>query len=267
MMKSKLLYTLILSALVFSNVSFAQKKSTEPLWWINPNNYVYSELNEPSHGKAKKVTLPDADGDGIPDQFDLEPNTPAGVPTDSRGVSKDTDGDGVPDFKDKELLTPSRCFPVNSDGIGKCKDPDAAVSVLEKRIAELEKKIGTCCGNRPEGDCGIANLPSVQFKAGNKISKEAEAILASIASQLKGSPTCKVKVIGYGSNNKTAQQLSYEKVSAVIKYLVDRLGIAEKRIIFVYGQDGDSSTVDFQPTTEDGPNSVPAPHPSLKSKK
>ena len=30
--------------------------------------------------------------------------------------------------------------------------------------------------------------------------------------------------------------------------------------------DGVINTVDLQPTTEDGPNSVPAPHPNLKHK-
>jgi OOP family OmpA-OmpF porin len=47
--------------------------------------------------KLPKVVLPDGDGDGVTDQFDLEPNTPKGCPVDSHGVSKDTDGDGVPD--------------------------------------------------------------------------------------------------------------------------------------------------------------------------
>jgi OOP family OmpA-OmpF porin len=66
-----------------------------------------------SHEIAKLV-LPDGDGDGVTDQFDLEPNTPSGCPVDSHGVSKDTDGDGVPDCRDKEVLTLLKCFPVNS---------------------------------------------------------------------------------------------------------------------------------------------------------
>src|SRR5678816_3530695 len=68
------------------------KKSVEPLYWENPLNYIYAEVNAPKHMKMPKPILDDADGDGITDQFDNEPNTPAGSPVDSHGVSRDTDG-------------------------------------------------------------------------------------------------------------------------------------------------------------------------------
>ena len=71
-------------------------KSVEPLWWINPLDYAYNEINKPNHMKLPKPVLDDADGDGITDQFDNEPNTPAGTPVDIHVVSRDTDGDGVP---------------------------------------------------------------------------------------------------------------------------------------------------------------------------
>ncbi|MBI3883155.1 MAG: hypothetical protein HY305_02795, partial [Sphingobacteriales bacterium] len=76
-------------------------KSVEPLWWLNPLDYAYSELNNPKHMKLPKPVFDDADGDGVVDQLDREPNTPAGAPVDTHGVSKDTDGDGVADFQDK----------------------------------------------------------------------------------------------------------------------------------------------------------------------
>ena len=83
-------------------------------------DYAYNELNNPKHIKLPKPSFDDADGDGVLDQLDREPNTPAGCPVDTHGVSKDTDGDGVPDCKDKELITPTYCQPVDADGIGKC---------------------------------------------------------------------------------------------------------------------------------------------------
>lgn len=85
-------------------------KRVQPLYWINPNNFVYNELNKPQHMKMPKVKLDDADADGVTDQFDLEPNTPAGAKVDSRGRAVDTDGDGIPDYKDKEILTSQKCF-------------------------------------------------------------------------------------------------------------------------------------------------------------
>lgn len=230
-------------------------KRVEPLWWLNPYNFIYSELNSPKHMKMPKVVLPDADGDGVTDQFDLEPNTPKGAPVDSHGVSKDTDGDGVPDYKDKEVLTQKNCFPVNNDGIGSCPEPACC-----KEIKDMMANMKTA----PE--CNIGNLPSVQFKKNAKLTTAAEASLASAAAKINANPSCKVKVIGYGASSKKAQQLSWERVNAVIKYLVEKQGVSENRLLFVYAQDGDANTVDLQGTTEDGPNSVPAPHPNLRSK-
>ena len=246
-----------LTARVNINIGDASKR-VQPLWWINPNNFVYSELNSPKHMKMPKVVLPDADGDGVTDQFDLEPNTPAGAPVDSHGRAKDTDGDGVPDYRDKEPLTPLNCFPVNNDGVGTCPEP-ACCKELRDKIANL-----TIAPAAPT--CNINDLPSIQFKNGSKLSKDAEKLLLAAAAKLKANPTCKVKLIGYGASSKAAQQLSWERVSAIQKYLVEKQGIAENRFVFTYGLEGSLNTVDLQGTTEDGPNSVPAPHPNLKSK-
>lgn len=50
---------------------------------------------------ATAVTTLDSDGDGVPDNKDACPNTPAGVVVDARGCPLDSDGDGVPDYLDK----------------------------------------------------------------------------------------------------------------------------------------------------------------------
>jgi outer membrane protein OmpA-like peptidoglycan-associated protein/opacity protein-like surface antigen len=227
-------------------------RKVQPLFWLNPNNYVYSELNNPQHMKLPKPILPDADGDGVTDQFDMEPNTPAGCPVDVRGVSRDTDGDGVPDCRDKELLTPQNCFPVNADGVGNCPEP-ACCTELRNRAP-----VATTT------DCAIGNLPSVQFRSGTTLSRDAQAVLASAAAQIKANPTCRIRVTGHGASDKRAQQLSWDRVNAVITYLVERQGISQDRFIFTYGEEGDPSTVDLSGTTEEGPNTVPAPHPNLK---
>jgi len=238
-------------------------KNVEPLWWLNANNFVYNELNRPQHMKIPTPVLPDADGDGVTDQFDMEPNTPAGAPVDVRGVAKDSDGDGVPDYKDKELLTPQKCFPVDADGVGNCPEP-ACCTELRNRIDS-----GLVAG----GNCGLTNLPSVQFKAGRAtLSQDAMGLLESAATQIKGSPNCRVRVIGHigtGQSSKRAQQLSWDRVNTVIRYLVEKQGISEDRFIFSYQDqgEGDPNTVDLQGTTETGPNTVPAPHPNLQKRK
>lgn len=231
-------------------------KSVEPLWWLNPLDYAYNEVNKPRHMKLPKPVLDDADGDGITDQFDQEPNTPAGAPVDSHGVSRDTDGDGVPDYKDKELVTPTQCQPVDADGVGKCPPP-ACCDSLQKLIEE----------GGIRGKCKIGDLPSVTFRAKSiTLSNDAKALLASAAQKIKDNPDCKIAVIGYCASSKSEQQLSWDRVNAVISYLVDKEGINQDRFIFKYGETGgDCNTVDLRDGTgEEGPTTVPAPHPNLR---
>lgn len=206
-------------------------KRVEPLWWINPLNYAYNELSAPRHMKLPTPVLPDADGDGVTDQFDREPNTPAGAPVDVHGVAKDTDGDGVPDFKDKQLITPTYCQPVDADGVGKCPDPE-------------------CCKNMvATANCSTLVLPSVSFKASStKVAADNEAILASVASTLKSNPTCNILVTGHAGakGKKGGVDLSSRRVDAVIDYLADKQGIDRGRFI-KQNTPGESGTVDLSP--------------------
>jgi hypothetical protein len=239
------------------------KRSVEPLWWINPLDYAYGELNAPRHMKLPKPILDDADGDGVTDQFDHEPNTPAGCPVDTHGVSLDTDGDGVPDCKDKEKITPTQCQPVDADGVGKCPDP-ACCKEINARLDS-----GGVGGLGGKTRCFIGDLPSIVFKGRSvTLSKDGKALASTIAEKMRNNPGCKVAVIGYGESSKTAQQLSWDRVNEVIKYLVEKEGINSDRFIFRYGQTGgDENTIDVKDGTgEEGPNAVPAPHPNLRKR-
>ncbi|MGB8191643.1 MAG: OmpA family protein [Chitinophagaceae bacterium] len=237
-------------------------KAVEPLWWINPLDYAYNEINAPKHMKLPKPVLDDTDNDGVTDQFDQEPNTPAGAPVDTHGVSRDTDSDGVPDFRDKELITPTQCQPVDADGVGKCPDP-ACCDDFRKFRDSVNNGLITGLG----AGCGIGDLPSVTFTGRSvTLSNDAKALLSSVAQKLRNSATCRVAVIGYGESTKQEQQLSWDRVNAVINYLVDKEGISADRFIWRSGQaGGDPNTVDLRDATgEEGPNTVPAPHPSLR---
>ncbi|WP_276500452.1 OmpA family protein [Terrimonas pollutisoli] len=230
-------------------------KSVEPLYWLNPLDYAYSEIRNPRLMRLPKPVLPDADGDGVTDQFDQE-QTPAGVPVDSHGVSRDTDGDGVPDSKDKELITPTHCQPVDADGVGKCPCPDK--SCFEGLVAKDD------CAEK------LGALPSISFKKGsNVLSDDNKAVLATVAAKLRNAPECKVVVIGYCSSSKKEQQLSWDHVNKVITHLVEKEGLSADRFIFNYGQEGgDCDTVDLRGAAEgeEGPNTVAPPHPNLRKK-
>jgi outer membrane protein OmpA-like peptidoglycan-associated protein len=208
------------------------KKSVEPLWWINPLDYAYSEINNPKHMKIPKPVFDDADGDGVVDQLDKEPNTPAGCPVDTHGVSRDTDGDGVPDCKDKQLITPTECQPVDADGVGKCPDPE-------------------CCKNMVMADtnkCHIGDLPSVSFKGkAGSLSSDAKAMLATVASKLKENADCSIIVTGYPAASKASQALCNKRVAAIKAYLTEKEGISADRVdtnCEVGG--GDANTVDIK---------------------
>jgi len=227
-------------------------KSVEPLWWLNPLDYTYSEIRNPRLMRLPKPVLPDSDLDGVTDQFDQE-QTPEDCPVDSHGVTRDTDGDGVPDCKDKELITPTYCQPVDADGVGKCPCPEG------------------CAGTAPAPpSCSqlLGALPSVMFaKNSAKLTDDAKRLLAVAADRMRNAPGCKVVVIGYCASSKLEQQRSWDRVNAIITYLIEKEGVSGDRLIFKYAEEGgDCNTVDMRAANEgeEGPNAVPAPHPNLR---
>ena len=221
-------------------------KSVEPLWWMNPLDYGYTEMKHTTNGNDCST---DADGDGVSDCFDRCPDTPAGVAVDTHGCPVDTDGDGVPDFKDKQLITPTECQPTDADGIGTCPDPE-------------------CCKNGPAPvGCGGIAGGSVGFPANSsKLTPSAMSSLSSLASAMRSNPTCKVVVMGNGNASKVEQQRSWDRANSVINYMVDRQGIDRERFIFQYGQNGNPNSVDYRSAGEgeEGPSNMPPPFPNLR---
>ena len=217
------------------NINIGDKsKSVEPLWWLNPLDYAYSELNNPKHMKLPKPVFVDTDGDGVTDQMDREPNTPSGCPVDTHGVTKDTDGDGVPDCRDKQLITPTECQPVDAYGVGKCPDP-ACCNELKNLISKMSLKPA----------CPV-DYPSISMKSA-KLSKDAKAMLTSVQSKLKNSPACSITIMAYPSASKAQQSLADKKLDAVKNYLVEKLGISSDRISTdksIGG--GDQNTIDIK---------------------
>lgn len=205
-------------------------KSVQPLWWLNPLDYAYDELRNHRNVKIPKNDCNDADGDGVCDHLDREPNTPAGCPVDTHGVTRDTDGDGVPDCKDKQLITPTECQPVDADGVGKCPDP-------------------ACCKTpvvtKPDCPC---DYPSLSFK-GNvlSLSNDNKAMLATVALKLKANPTCMININGYPEASKASQAICQKRLDMIKIYLIEKEGISADRISTnceVGG--GDKNTVDIK---------------------
>jgi len=221
-------------------------KRVEPLYWLNPLDYTYGELSNPRHMILPDPVLSDSDGDGIADQFDKCPGTPAGVAVDSHGCPMDTDGDGVPDDRDKQLITPTECQPVDADGVGKCP-------------CHCEGGVGTACSNVGAG--------SLVFTSGTtRISPSMQGQLSTLASQMQANPTCRVVIMGNGAGSKLAQQRSWDRVNSVIEYMSERNGIDRNRFIFQYGGTGDENVVMYRVANqgEEGPSNQAPPFPNLR---
>ncbi len=222
-------------------------RNVEPLYWLNPLDYSYGELATPRHMILPEPVLPDSDGDGIADQFDKCPGTPAGVAVDSHGCPMDTDGDGVPDDRDKQLITPTECQPVDADGVGKCpcNCPKGVVSAS--------------CGNIAPGN--------IMFPANStKITPAMQAQLATLSAQMQANPDCKVVVAGNAGGSKPAQQRSWDRVNAVIEYMSEKNNIDRNRFIFQYEGAAPENSVMYRSANagEEGPSNVAPPHPDLR---
>lgn len=221
------------------------KSHVEPLYWLNPLDHSYNELSSPRHMILPEPILPDADGDGIADQFDKCPGTPAGVAVDSHGCPMDTDGDGVPDDRDKQLITPTECQPVDADGVGQCP----------------------CNCKGVVGGCGTIGAGSILFASGStKITPSMEAQLATLAAQMQANPDCKVVVMGNAGNSKVAQQRSWDRVNSVIEYMSEKGNIDRNRFIFQYDGQAPENSVTYRSANpgEEGPSNVAPPHPDLR---
>ncbi len=242
------------------NYNIKSKKCVEPLYWVNPLDHGYNELSYPRHMILPNPVLPDKDEDGVTDQFDKCPKTPAGLPVDAHGCPMDTDGDGVPDYKDKQLITPTECQPVDADGVGNCPCPDGCKEMVSNNNNN---------NNNSKNPCGNIGGGALLFpEKSNKINKGMESQLAKLAADMQANPLCKVKIIGGAGNpaSKIKEQKSWEHVNAVIEYMSDKHTIGRDRFIFKYGDASDENIVTYRPADVDetGDSNVPPPHPNIK---
>lgn len=68
-----------------------------------------------------KINMNDADGDGVIDALDKEPNTPKDARVYGNGVAVDTDGDSIPDYND---TCPMKYGPKETNGCPASQDSD-----------------------------------------------------------------------------------------------------------------------------------------------
>jgi len=82
---------------------------------------VREPAREEEPGEPTEIMPGDADGDGVADSIDQEPNTPLGAIVDAQGRAVDSDSDGVPDGIDEE---PQTLPGAEVDELGRALDGD-----------------------------------------------------------------------------------------------------------------------------------------------
>ncbi|MEM1403612.1 MAG: OmpA family protein [Pseudomonadota bacterium] len=143
----------------------------------------------------------DSDGDGIMDDSDRCPNTPAGAEVDMQGCPLDSDGDGVADYKDQCPGTPAG---VQVDMSG-CPLKDEVVLTVDR--------------------LGFA-FDSAELDA------ESKAALDSAVDVIKAHSAVKMDVVGYTDSSGPEAynlKLSERRAQAAVEYLVSR-GIADDQL-------------------------------------
>ncbi|MGK0388209.1 MAG: OOP family OmpA-OmpF porin [Maribacter sp.] len=221
------------------NYNFNPKEGVEPLYWVNP-------LVNPTERIAKlerdKVELKDTDGDGVLDNFDEEPDTPADTPVDTKGRTLDSDGDGVSDADDVEPYTPYDQIG-NVDSKGKSPAPEVCESCLTKedilaigKEAKWDEKGVTTI---VDGGCSDWFLPMIHFDLNKSALKsESKAQLHHIAQVMKQCPEICIVAVGHTdrlNDNAYNQTLSYKRAKASVDYLIQVYGISPSRLKVNYG--------------------------------
>lgn len=171
---------------------------------------------------ANGCPLPqDDDGDGVTNDVDKCPNTPAGARVDATGCELDSDGDGVGDSRDQCPNTPPGAK-VNERGCELDTDGDGVVDSQDK------------CPDTPKGDrvdaigCSFKDeikLPGVVFETNSAdLKPESVPVLEGAVATLKRYPDIRIEVAGHTDSRGSDAynlDLSARRAATVLKFLQD----------------------------------------------
>jgi outer membrane protein OmpA-like peptidoglycan-associated protein len=215
---------------------------SEPLYWASLGAAIVNDLDEVK--KRQDEALADSDNDGVIDAVDQEPNTPAGVPVDTKGRTLDSDKDGVADYKDLEPYYPPRAGEeVNEDGVVINPIMNGGGGVTEERVQEMiDEALAKYGLTEPKNSVAEWFLPMVHFGMDAYTVKYSDyGTLASIARMMKSNPELRLVVTGYTDQTGTEAYnagLSYQRARAVVEHLTNQHGIGRGRLVLQWkGQD------------------------------
>ncbi|MBL7785148.1 MAG: OmpA family protein [Chitinophagales bacterium] len=232
------------------NFNIGGKNSVEPLWWMNPLDYGYKEMNEaPCCDDMELPDLADNDKDGVPNAWDKEPNSREGCPVDTHGRMLDSDRDGVLDCDDREPHTRYDAIKdVDKYGVAP-KEPKEKLKLTCEDLKAIQGGLCECikgCVPPPHIDpCANLMLPTILFDLNKySVKPEFEGQLAEVARILRDCPSTTLCVIGntdVRASNPYNDVLSYKRAKEVIDLLVSRYGVNPGQLTLQYR--GESSPV------------------------
>lgn len=237
---------------------------------VIPMNENYNDLmttigiNFAFGGKDKCV---DSDKDGVCDNRDKCPDTPAGCEVDDDGCPVDSDKDGVIDCKDKCPGTPAGykvdkdgcCLDSDKDGVDDCKDkcPDTpAGCAVDKDGCPLDsdkdgvidckdKCPGTPAGAIVDKDGCMREKITIELKVEFDTDKsfvkdQYRDEIKRVADFMKQYPKTKATIEGHTSSPASEaynQKLSERRANSVRDYLIKEFGVDASRLKAIgYGE-------------------------------
>ncbi len=193
---------------------------------LKPLKSAYEELN----AKLAAATA-DSDNDGVLDQKDKCPNSPAGTEVDLSGCLADSDKDGIADSKDQCPTSPEGST-VNSIGCPPIKDADGD-GIADKSDLCPNSKAGETVNTFGCTPSASINLKGVNFATGSAtLTANSLPILNRAAETLVNNPTIKVEIAGHTDSQGLAainKRLSQRRANTVMNYLIKK-GVSAKRL-------------------------------------
>lgn len=186
-------------------------------------NFVFGTVNDDQAEQEEVAIVGDQDGDGVLDDADQCPNTPAGTTVDANGCAADgdDDADGVANSADQCPETPQGAL-IDANG----------------------------CQQYLEGD--IRHTLYVKFEHGNaEVSQASYAEIEALAVELRNYPSTNITLDGHTDSSGSEsfnQRLSEQRSAAVKKVLVERFEIDAARIQAI--GHGESSPIADNSTAE-----------------
>ena len=180
----------------------------------------------------------DSDKDGVSDYLDKCPGTPEGVKVDQDGCPLDSDKDGVPDYLDKCPGTPAG---VKVDQYG-CPPPPPPVEQLQEvraeapaaaAIVETKEQVAAAAVAKEMFEKGRATI-KVEFDTNKAVIKPVfDKEIQKFADVMKNYPDLRVVIEGHtdGTGGKVPnEKLSAKRADSVKSYLTKKFGIEESRV-------------------------------------